>query len=55
MKNKIDIDKLRELVEIQGRDGTWNHDQYLLGMFNGMELMLAVIEGREPAYRELPK
>jgi hypothetical protein len=49
-------EKLRELVEIQGRHGNWNYNEYMRGMFNGMELMLSVIEGdREPQYREAPE
>jgi hypothetical protein len=49
------IAKLRGLVEGQGRDGMWNHDPYFHGMYNGMELMLSVLEKREPVFREAPK
>lgn len=48
------IKSLQELVDIQGKDGTWNHNEYMLGMFNGMELMLATVEEREPKFRTLP-
>jgi hypothetical protein len=47
--------KLRELVEVQGRDGTWNYDPYFHGMYNGMEVMLAVSENREPVFRGAPE
>ena len=47
--------KLKEMLEVQGRDGTWNYDSYFHGMYNGMEVMLAVLEGREPAFREAPE
>ncbi len=47
--------KLKEMLEVQGRDGTWNYDHYFHGMYNGMEVMLAVLEGREPVFREAPK
>ena len=47
--------KLKEMLEVQGRDGTWNYDYYFHGMYNGMEVMLAVLEGREPAFREAPE
>ena len=47
--------KLKEMLEMQGRDGTWNYDHYFHGMYNGMEVMLAVLEGREPVFREAPK
>ena len=47
--------KLKELLEVQGRDGTWNYDPYFHGMYNGMEVMLAVLEDREPVFRGAPK
>lgn len=47
--------KLKEMLEVQGRNGTWNYDHYFHGMYNGMEVMLAVLEGREPVFREAPK
>ena len=46
--------KLRGLVEIQARAGNWDFSAYTRGMFNGMELMLAVAEDREPRYRDYP-
>lgn len=38
---------------IQGADGNWNADPYMCGMFNGIELVLAQLENREPEYRKL--
>ena len=40
-----------ELLAIQAEDGNWDYSDYMLGMYNGMELVLSVIEGREPSYR----
>ncbi len=51
----MSVAKLKEMLEVQGRDGTWNYDSYFHGMYNGMEVMLAVLEGREPAFREAPE
>lgn len=48
------LKRLRELVGIQGSNGNWNHSSYMHGMFNGMELMLATIEEREPQYKQAP-
>ena len=48
------IKSLKDLVGIQGDDGNWNSDNYMLGLFNGMELALATIEGREPGFRWRP-
>jgi hypothetical protein len=47
--------KLKELLEVQGRNGTWNYDPYFHGMYSGMEVMLAVLEDREPVFRGAPK
>ena len=49
------LNDLKDLVKIQGRDGNWNYSEYMRGMFNGMEVMLAIIEKREPNFRDEPK
>jgi hypothetical protein len=46
------LKNLREVHEVQGRDGNWNHDNYMRGLYNGLELALAIIEDREPTYKE---
>ena len=46
--------KMKELLEVQGRDGNWNLDPYMQGMYNGMELMVALAEGRDPVFRKAP-
>ena len=48
------LEQLRDLRDIQGRDGTWNFDPYMQGMFNGLELAVATMEDREPQYRSAP-
>ncbi len=53
MKTRIE-ESLKEMVEVQGRDGNWNCDEYMHGMFNGMEFMLSIVESREPQYRSKP-
>ena len=45
---------IKTLHEIQGSDGNWNHDPYMMGMYNGMELLLAILEARDPVYKETP-
>jgi hypothetical protein len=47
--------KIKEMLEVQGRDGTWNYDPYFHGMYNGMEVMLAVLENRELVLRGAPE
>jgi len=49
------LDKMQEMMQIQGSKGNWDHDEYMRGMYNGMELMMAVLEDRDPAYKDAPK
>lgn len=57
MKKTLEVYKedLRTIRDIQGSDGNWNYDNYMCGLYNGIELSLAIIEGREPELRSLPK
>jgi hypothetical protein len=48
------LTKLKELLAVLGSDGNWNYDDYMRGMYNGMELAVATFEGRPPVYREHP-
>lgn len=48
------MEEIRELVKIQGKDGNWNNNEYMRGLFNGMELILATIENRKPEFKESP-
>ncbi len=45
------VSDANELLAIQGEDGNWDYSDYMLGMYNGMELIVSVVEGREPSYR----
>lgn len=47
------LEDLRSVHQTQGAAGNWNQDSYMQGMFNGMELMLSIVENRDPDYREL--
>jgi hypothetical protein len=49
------IEKMKEMLEIQGSEGNWNYDQYMLGLYNGMEFMLSIAENREPIYKDTPE
>lgn len=46
--------KVRDLLEIQGRDGIWDCDDYMQGLYNGLEMALATLEDREPVFRSKP-
>ena len=51
---KEKIETMKEMLEIQGSDGNWNYSSSMHGMYNGMELMMALAEGREPVYKDAP-
>jgi len=47
---------IKELLRIQGSDGNWNHDPYMHGMYNGMELIRSLVDGdNNPQYKMPPK
>ena len=48
------IEAVKEMLKTQGESGNWNYGPYMHGMFNGLELAVATIEGREPETREAP-
>lgn len=48
------IATMKQVLDIQGYDGNWNYDEYMYGMYNGMEFMLSIAEEREPNYRKKP-
>ena len=52
--NKEKLEAMREILEIQGSDGNWDYDEYMLGMFNGMELLMAMVDDRTPIFRKAP-
>lgn len=48
------LEPLRNQVMVQGYDGNWNYDEYMRGMYNGLECALATLEGRDPEYKHAP-
>ena len=49
---------LRDLIEIQGRDGNWNYDEYMHGLYNGLVVAASVIsssDNSDPYLREAPE
>ena len=49
------LNQLREVHAIQGRDGCWDIDDYMLGLYNGLELALSIVENRAFKYKQRPK
>ena len=46
------IEKIQQCHDIQGQDGNWNYDEYMRGLYNGLELVLAILNDREPIYKD---
>ena len=40
----------KEMLDIQGQKGNYNYDEYMLGLYNGMEYIIALFETREPNF-----
>ena len=49
------LKQLREVHATQSRDGCWDIDDYMLGLYNGLELALSIAENRECRYKQRPK
>ena len=41
-----------ELLAVQGQEGNWSYNEYMSGMYNGMELIVACMEDRDPIYKK---
>ena len=49
------VEELKKVHAIQGSNGNWDYDEYMLGLFNGLEMALSIMEDREPEFRNLKK
>jgi hypothetical protein len=47
---KSDIEILREMKDVQSHNLT---DEYMIGLYNGIEYSLSILEGREPEYKDV--
>jgi hypothetical protein len=48
-------DAVRQMRDVQGRDGTWNYDPYMHGLYNGLEFAVSLLEQREPQFKDAPE
>ncbi|MBA3756209.1 MAG: hypothetical protein H0X02_08305 [Nitrosomonas sp.] len=53
LENKLA--EAKDIVSLQGTDGNWDANSYMHGLYNGMEMILAIFEEREPIFRSLSK
>lgn len=52
---KIKKYSMHTLLDVQGQNGAYNYNEYELGMWQGMENMLAKYEDRKPTYMDPAK
>jgi len=48
------IEKLQEMIDVQGAKGNWDYDPYMHGMLNGMLFSQSVMTGEDPVFRDAP-
>lgn len=48
------LEDANKALDIQKQDGNWDYDPYMHGMLNGMEYVLATVEGRECDFCDAP-
>lgn len=46
---------MHTLLQVQSQNGAYNYSEYELGMWQGMENMLAKFEDRKPTYQDITK
>ncbi len=49
-ENHLKISK--EMLDLQGQDGNYNYDSYMLGLYNGMEYIISLFETRKPVFKD---
>lgn len=49
------IDSVKEMRDVQGMNGNWNFDPYMQGLYNGLEFAVALLEKREPVFKDAPE
>lgn len=52
---KRKIQNIKEIQKLQIQEAERAGDDYLVGMCNGMEIALALLEGRDPAFLSVVK
>lgn len=46
------VEEMKPILERQGSAGNWDYNEYMRGMYNGMEMMMAIAEERSPKFRD---
>ena len=51
----MNLNKLHDVIKIQGSDGNWDFDPYHHGMYNGLELARSIVEeDSDPVFLAAP-
>lgn len=45
------INEIKKIRDLQDKSSGPDADDYMIGLYNGLELALAMLEGREPVYK----
>lgn len=54
-QNSNKLEEAKKMLEVQGTHGNWDYNEYMHGMYNGMEYVIAILEDREPIYKDAPE
>jgi CRISPR/Cas system CMR-associated protein Cmr5 small subunit len=46
------IKDVKEIRDIQGSQGNYDQGDYMMGLYNGLEMSLALMEGRNPEFKD---
>lgn len=49
-----DLESVQQMIDIQKQPGNWDSNPYMMGLYNGLELALAALEGRNPELKSDP-
>lgn len=50
LHNKI-LKDANDVLNVQAQGGNYNYDSYMLGLYNGMEMIVSLFEQREPKFK----
>jgi len=46
---------LRDVINLQGQNGNWNYDPYMMGLYNGLEMARSIFVNKDPVFKDAPK
>lgn len=55
LRLKTRVKKVKEIRKVQEQTIETNEDDYMVGLFNGLEMAVAILENREPKFRATVK